>query len=131
MVFGLKGVFNKTQSDDYVELDLNQTKARKEKIKIRQFTLKKYDDINDILASLREGYTIAFIDIKQLKSKDIIELKRALTKIKKTVDAMEGSIAGFGDNAIIVSPEFAEIYRGPSGQVNQANPQVPKDDMLM
>lgn len=129
MVFGLKGVFNKTQSsDDYVELDLNQSKARKEKIKIRQFTLKKYDDINEILASLREGYTIAFIDIKQLKSKDIIELKRALTKIKKTVDAMEGSIAGFGDNAIIASPEFAEIYRGPSGQVN---PQAPKDDMLM
>ncbi|MBS3083515.1 cell division protein SepF [Candidatus Pacearchaeota archaeon] len=90
--------------------------------------MKKYDDINDILASLREGYTIAFIDIKQLKSKDIIELKRALTKIKKTVDAMEGSIAGFGDNAIIASPEFAEIYRGPSGQAGAQN--VPKDDML-
>ncbi|MEK6811049.1 MAG: cell division protein SepF [Nanoarchaeota archaeon] len=130
MVFGLKGVFNKSQSsDDYIELDLNQTKARKEKIKIRQFTLKKYDDINEILASLREGYTIAFIDIKQLKSKDIIELKRALTKIKKTVDAMEGSIAGFGDNAIIVSPEFAEIYRGPSVQAGAQN--VPKDDMLV
>ena len=129
MVFGLKGVFNKSQSsDDYIELDLNQTKTRKEKIKIRQFTLKKYDDINEILASLREGYTIAFIDIKQLKSKDIIELKRALTKIKKTVDAMEGSIAGFGDNAIIASPEFAEIYRGPSSQVS---PQAPKDDMLV
>ena len=127
MVFGLKGVFNKSQaSDEYVELDLNQAKSKKEKIKIRQFTLKKYDDINDILAALREGYTIAFIDIKQIKSKDIIELKRALTKIKKTVDAMEGSIAGFGDNAIIASPEFAEIYRGPSG--TQAHP---KEDLLM
>jgi len=31
-----------------------------------------------------------------LKSKDIIELKRAVSKIKKTVDAMEGTIAGFG-----------------------------------
>jgi len=128
MVFGLKGVFNKSQgADDYVELDLNQAKSRKEKIKIRQFTLKKYDDINDILASLREGYTIAFIDIKQLKSKDIIELKRALTKIKKTVDAMEGSIAGFGDNAIIASPEFAEIYRGPASQAENH----PKEDGLM
>ena len=129
MVFGFKGVFNKSQpSDDYVELDLNQTKARKEKIKIRQFTLTKYDDINEILAALREGYTIAFIDIRKLKSKDIIELKRALTKIKKTVDAMEGSIAGFGDQAIIASPDFAEIYRGPTGQSAPANP---KEDSLM
>ena len=128
MVFGFKGVFNKSPStEDYVELDLSQAKARKEKIKIRQFTLTKYDDINEILASLREGYTIAFIDIRKLKSKDIIELKRALTKIKKTVDAMEGSIAGFGDGAIIASPDFAEIYKGPSAQVSQA----PKEDSLM
>lgn len=129
MVFGFKGVFNKSQpADDYVELDLNQSKSRKEKIKIRQFTLTKYDDINEILAALREGYTIAFIDIRKLKSKDIIELKRALTKIKKTVDAMEGSIAGFGDQAIIASPDFAEIYRGPTGQ---ATPTGSKEEPLM
>src|SRR3989344_9631634 len=128
MVLGFKNVFNKSQaSDDYVELDLNQAKSRKEKIKIRQFTLTKYDDINEILTALREGYTIAFIDIRKLKTKDIIELKRALTKIKKTVDAMEGSIAGFGDHAVIASPDFAEIYRGPS-QVNQ---QTKKEDSLM
>ena len=114
MAFNFKGMFNKSQSsDDYLELDLSQPKASKEKIKIRPFTLRKYDDINEILAALREGYTIAFIDIRTLKSKDIIELKRALTKIKKTVDAMEGSIAGFGDHAIIAAPEFAEVYRGP------------------
>jgi len=126
MVFGFKDMFGKSKtSEDYVELDLNQAKSRKEKIKIRQFTLTKYDDINEILAALREGYTIAFIDIKKLKSKDIIELKRALTKIKKTVDAMEGSIAGFGDGAIIASPDFAEIYRGPS-QTQSA----PKEDLM-
>jgi len=128
MAFNFKGVFNKAQnSDDYVELDVTQPKASKEKIKIRPFTLKKYDDINEILAALREGYTIAFIDIRQLKSKDIIELKRALTKIKKTVDAMEGSIAGFGDHAIIACPEFAEVYRGPT----TATVKSTKDDMLM
>jgi SepF-like predicted cell division protein (DUF552 family) len=129
MAFGFKNMFNKSQaSDDYVELDLNQAKSRKEKIKIRQFTLTKYDDINEILATLREGYTIAFIDIRKLKSKDIIELKRALTKIKKTIDAMEGSIAGFGDQAIIASPDFAEIYRGPSQSAQQ---QSQKEDSLM
>ncbi len=129
MAFNFKGVFNKQQAgDDYVELDVTAPKSQKEKIKIRPFTLKKYDDINEILAALREGYTIAFIDIRQLKSKDIIELKRALTKIKKTVDAMEGSIAGFGDHAIIACPEFAEVYRGP--MVSDAKPSS-NNDMLM
>ena len=45
MAFGFKNVFNKSQaSDDYVELDLNQAKEKKERIKIRPFTLKKYDE---------------------------------------------------------------------------------------
>ena|ERR1051325_3513443 len=126
MAFNLKGMFNKAQSgDDYVELDVNQPKEKKERIKIRIFTLKKYDDINEILACLREGYTIAFIDIRPLKTKDIIELKRAVTKIKKTIDAMEGSIAGFGDHAIIAAPEFAEVQRAAVADAK------PKDDLMM
>mgnify|MGYP001588313806 CR=1 FL=1 len=67
--------------------------------------------MDEFLNSLREGYTIAVIDIKPLKSKDIVELKRAVSKIKKTVDALEGTIAGFGDNVIIAAPEFAHIHR--------------------
>jgi SepF-like predicted cell division protein (DUF552 family) len=129
MALNLKGMFGKNQqTDDYVELDLAGAKEQKERIKVRPFTLKKYDDVNEILASLREGYTIAFIDIRSLKSKDIIELKRAVTKIKKTVDAMEGSIAGFGDHAIIAAPDFAEICRSPVATDTKPSKA---DDMLM
>ena len=46
-----------------------------------------------------------------MKAKDVIELKRAISKIKKTAEAIGGNIAGFGDNIIIVTPEFAEISR--------------------
>lgn len=128
MAFKLKEMFGKSSgSDEYVEMDLSQKAERKERIKIRPFTLKKYDDINEILAALREGYTIAFIDIRTLKSKDIIELKRAVSKIKKTVDAMEGTIAGFGDHALIAAPEFAEVYRGPM----MADTKSSKADDLM
>jgi SepF-like predicted cell division protein (DUF552 family) len=95
---------------DYVEIDLGQ-EAKKSKVVVRPFILKKFEDVTAILNSLREGYTIAVIDIKPLKSKDIIELKRSIAKIKKTADALEGSIAGFGENVIIVTPQFAEIYK--------------------
>lgn len=114
MAFNLKKMFGKEgSSEDYVEIDLEQGKETKNKVQVRPFTLKQYDDINDILNALREGYTIAVIDIKPIKTKDVIELKRSIAKIKKTVEALEGSIAGFGENIIIATPQFAEVHKAP------------------
>ncbi len=113
MAFNLKNIFGKEEESDYVEIDLGSSKKEEAKVKVKPFVLRQFDDINDILNSLREGYTIAVIDIKPLKTKDVIELKRAVSKIKKTVDALNGSIAGFGENTIIATPQFAEIHRTP------------------
>lgn len=96
--------------DEYLEIDLGKNEQEK-KIVVKPFVLKAYDDVNDILNSLREGYTIALIDIKMLRQRDPIELKRAISKVKKTIDALEGSIAGFGENMIIVTPSFASIHK--------------------
>lgn len=96
--------------DEYVEIDLEQ-EQKQNKVLVKLFNLRTYDDVNDILNSLREGYTIAIIDIKILKQKDPIELKRAISKIKKTTDALEGSIAGFGETTVIVTPPFAKIHK--------------------
>ncbi|HIH43270.1 TPA: cell division protein SepF, partial [Candidatus Woesearchaeota archaeon] len=41
----------------------------------------------------------------------LVELKRAINKLKKTCEAIDGDIAGFGDDYLIVVPTFAEIYR--------------------
>ena len=96
--------------EDYLEIDLNQER-KDSKVLVKLFVLKKYDDVNPILNALREGYTIAIIDIKILKQKDPIELKRAVSKVKKTADALEGNIAGFGENLLIVTPSFAQIQK--------------------
>jgi len=101
------------EGDEYIEIDLGK-ETHKAKVIVRPFVLKSFEDVTPILNSLREGYTIAVIDIKQLRAKDIIELKRAISKIKKTADALEGSIAGFGENIIIVTPQFADIYKAPA-----------------
>lgn len=99
-------------SPDFIEIDLEQEKSDS-KVLIKTFTLRVYEDINPILNSLREGYTIAVIDIKPLKSKDVIELKRAISKIKKTVEALEGKIAGFGENTVIATPsKVFDIQKG-------------------
>jgi len=111
MAFSLREMFGKSGEDDYVEINLDEVKPKENKITVKPFVLKNYDNTNEILNSLREGYTIAIIDIKPLKTKDIIELKRAIAKIKKTIEAMNGSIAGFGENVIIATPEFAHIHK--------------------
>ncbi len=99
-------------SPDFIEIDLEQEKSDS-KVLIKTFNLKVYEDISPVLNSLREGYTIAVIDIKILKSKDVIELKRAISKIKKTVEALEGKIAGFGENTIIATPsKVFDIQKG-------------------
>ena len=96
--------------DEYLEIDLGK-EEEENKIFVKLFQLKDYEDVGDILNALREGYTIAIIDIKTLRQKDSIELKRAISKIKKTTDALEGSIAGFGENIVIVTPSFAKIHK--------------------
>ncbi|MDP1729046.1 MAG: cell division protein SepF, partial [archaeon] len=96
MVFDkFKGMFKKgAEETDYVEIDIGK-EAKKAKVLIKPFVLRKFEDVNEVLNYLREGYTIAIIDIKPLKAKDVIEVKRAIAKLKKTADALEGSIAGF------------------------------------
>ena len=108
-------------SPDFIEIDLEQEKSSS-KVLIKTFVLKVYEDINPILNALREGYTIAIIDIRPLKSKDVIELKRAISKIKKTVEALEGKIAGFGENTVIATPtKVFDIQKGA-----QETQDVPK-----
>lgn len=104
------GADEEETGEEYLEIDLDQTE-KENKVIVKLFVLKQYEDVTEILNNLREGYTIAVIDIKILRQKDSIELKRAVSKIKKTTDALEGSIAGFGENLIIVTPSFAKIHR--------------------
>ena len=99
--------------DEYIEIDLGK-EEEETKVLVKLFQLKDYEDVGGILNALREGYAIAIIDIKILRQKDSIELKRAISKIKKTADALEGNIAGFGENIVIVTPSFAKIHKEPA-----------------
>lgn len=123
------GWFNKLKGkgeeevSDFIEIDLNHEKSDS-KVVIKTFTLKVYEDVNAILNALRNGYTIAVIDIRTIKSKDVVELKRAISKIKKTVEALEGKIAGFGDNVVIATP--SRVFDIEKGSMEEA----PKKDDL-
>ena len=107
----LSGSFDSDSENEYLEIDIGGREEKENKVLVKLFVLKSYDEVTEILNALREGYTIAIIDIRVLRQKDSIELKRAISKIKKTTDALEGSIAGFGENIVIVTPTFAKIHK--------------------
>lgn len=107
---------DRLEAEEYVELDTSASRADvDQKVIVRPFVITDFADVKPILDALRESYTVALINIKPLKDKDLLELKRCINKLKKTCEAIEGDIAGFGDDYIVVTPNFAEIYRGGSG----------------
>ena len=109
------------EGSDYVELEGGEHEARGTVV-VRPFVIEDFADIKGILEALREGNTIGLINIRPLKDKDMIELKRAIGKLKKTTEAIEGDIAGFGEDYIIVTPAYAKVYRAkgsPAEKVEQ------------
>ncbi|MFT4304677.1 MAG: cell division protein SepF [Candidatus Woesearchaeota archaeon] len=97
--------------EEYVELNTTVKEDGTKEVIVRPFVMEDFSDIKTILDSLRKGNTIALINIKPLKDRDLIELKRAISKLKKTCSAIDGDIAGFGDDYIVVVPSFASIHR--------------------
>ena len=108
---------------EYVELDTAavSTSDAKGKIIVRSFTLDNFEGVKVILDALRDGSIIGLVNIKPLREKDDIELKRAVDKLKKTTEAISGDIAGFWDDYIVVTPSFARIYREKSPSSHSLN----------
>jgi SepF-like predicted cell division protein (DUF552 family) len=99
---------------EYVQIDTAARPATNAKVIVRPFVLEDFADTKTILDALRNQDTVALINIQPLKDKDIVELKRSINKLKKTVDAIGGDIAGFGDDYIVITPGFATIWRAPN-----------------
>ncbi|PIN76154.1 hypothetical protein COV17_03140 [Candidatus Woesearchaeota archaeon CG10_big_fil_rev_8_21_14_0_10_36_11] len=99
------------QSEEYVELNSESQKEDRSKVIVRPFVMEEFEDIKEVLDVLREGSTVALINIKPLKDKDLVELKRAISKLRKTCDAIDGDIAGFGEDYVVAVPYFGRIHR--------------------
>jgi len=114
----LKEKFTRPSADDgaehtensYVEVSPAQ-KEEKSKVMVRPFVMEEFEDIKEVLDVLREGSTIALVNIRPLKEKDLVELKRAISKLRKTCEAIDGDVAGFGEDYVVAVPYFARIFR--------------------
>ena len=123
------GAVEKSHEGDYVELDSSAESTGRQRVAVKQFVMEDFEDIKPVLDCLRNGSTIALINIAPLKNKDIVELKRAVNKLKKTCDALEGDLAGFGEDYIVATPEFAYVQRNKS-ETPSATDNIEDDDEM-
>ena len=114
----LKEKFTRPSDDDSAEHTENSyvevspvAKEEKSKVIVRPFVMEEFEDIKEVLDVLREGSTIALVNIRPLKEKDLVELKRAISKLRKTCEAIDGDVAGFGEDYVVAVPYFARIFR--------------------
>lgn len=99
------------EKDDFLEVSVMDGQSRTPgTVGIRIEHLNEFADTEKVLRALREG-TIVFLKIKSLKEKDLGELKRAVERLKKTVMAQNGDIAGVESDWLILAPEHATVHR--------------------
>ena len=99
------------ESEEFIELEPEENR-KSAKIMFKYYTLTEFSDIKPIMDDLREGYTIALVNIRPLKDKDLGELKRAVNKIKKTCQAIDGNLVGISEDYIVGVPNFVEVNKG-------------------
>lgn len=104
----LKTKAEEKAEEEFVEIE---PRAEEEKVKVRVDTLKDYSDTERIQRLVREG-NVVFLKIKDIRQRDITELKRCVDKLKKTCLAMNGDIVGIDEDFLVITPNFAKIYRG-------------------
>jgi len=97
--------------EDYLEVDLESQPKFKQKVVVRPYVIREFRDMQLPLNDLREGFTVALLNVKLLKDKDVTELKRAVSTLKKTCSAINGDLAGFGDDWLVATPGFAQVFR--------------------
>jgi len=83
----------------------------KEHLKVIIEKLDSYVDADRILRKAKLG-SVVFIRIKELKEKNMDELKNAINKIKTSTAMFKGDVVGVGDEWIILTPPTVEIKRG-------------------
>ncbi len=101
------------ESKEYVELEVDQKEKPAAKLFVKYYTLVKFEDAGAILNDIRSGYSLSFIKIKELKEKGgMEELKRTITKLKRSADAAEAQIVGIDEDYVLIVPNFVKVEKG-------------------
>ncbi|MEM7819059.1 MAG: cell division protein SepF [Candidatus Aenigmatarchaeota archaeon] len=102
--------FKPKEEEGFIEVD-ESLLEEKEEVNLKIENLNSLADVERIQESLREG-NVVFVRIKEIRDRNLEELKKCVDRLKKTCMAMNGDMAIAHDDFLILTPEFVRIYRG-------------------
>ena len=115
---------SEAEFEEFVEIDVNDLENKEEVLYyVKPLVINEYLDVKPAIKYIREGKYILLINMKPLKTRDTVELKRAVEKLKQAVESFKGDIIGFGKGDwLLVVPPGIKIERNSEEEKNE-NPQ--------
>ncbi|MBU2589455.1 MAG: hypothetical protein KKB39_01695, partial [Nanoarchaeota archaeon] len=65
--------------DEFLEMEEMRPAA---KVTVKTYQLESFEDAKRVISDLRVGNIIGLVDMKPLREKDVIDLKRSIIKLK-------------------------------------------------
>jgi SepF-like predicted cell division protein (DUF552 family) len=97
-----------TEEDEYIEISAEKPQSN---YYVRSFTLNEFEDIRPVMKALRSGKYVVLVDVKPLKNNDLVDLRRAINKLKSVTSEIAGEIAGLSGDWIIITPHPIKIEK--------------------
>ncbi|MFH0798477.1 MAG: cell division protein SepF, partial [Candidatus Woesearchaeota archaeon] len=113
------------EGEEYVQVD-NPGKD-KSAFMVRSFTLNDFEDTKEVIKVLRTGRFVALVDLKPLKENDVIDLRRAVNKLKSVNEEISGDIAGLSGDWLVMTPHPITIEK-PAARSAQAENAASEED---
>ena len=108
-----RAVITDSELEEFVEIDVDAPKNQEILFYVKPLVISEYLDVKPALRLIREGKYILLINTKPLKTRDSVELKRVVEKLKQAVDSLGGDIIGFGKGEwLLVTPPGIKVDRG-------------------
>lgn len=95
--------------EDFIELDISEEEAE-DKVAVQVEKLQNLADAERIQHKVREG-RVLLVKVRDLRARDISELRRALERVKRTCHAVDGDIAGLGEDWVLACGAQAKVHR--------------------
>ena len=81
---------------------------------VRSFVRSEFEDVKAVIKALRTGRYIVLIDLKPIRENDVVDLRRAVNKLKAVNAEIAGDIAGLSGDWIVITPHPITIEKPKS-----------------
>ncbi|MDP7080084.1 MAG: cell division protein SepF [Candidatus Undinarchaeales archaeon] len=100
-----------SQTPEIPEIKFKNVESGDSALQIRTSQLEDFADTETILTHFRKGNTIMLVKIRQLREKDMSELKRSINRLKTHCSTSGSDMAGIDEDWLVMAPETAHIVR--------------------